>query len=91
MPWAGEPARIKKKAPSTMSKMNQSAKEGWNKTKRALDPTRMFKAKDDPSSSTQPMSNMSDRPSVMGGLFGPKPEPHEVRTVNDFLSQPTLK
>jgi len=32
MPWAGEPARIKKKSGNAFSTANQSAKEGWSKT-----------------------------------------------------------
>lgn|GEM_PF-1260101 len=90
MPWAGEPARIKKKSPSTMSKVNQSAKEGWSKTKRALDPTRMFKSDNKPQTPTKPMSNQNEN-GFFSGLFKPREEPKEIRTVNDFLNQPQLK
>lgn len=90
MPWSSEPARIKKKAPSPMSKMGQSAKEGWSKTTNALHPTRMFKSDNPPKTATRPMSNQTDN-GFFGNLFKPKEEPKEVRTVNDFLKQPQLR
>jgi hypothetical protein len=93
MPWTTEKPRIQKKAPSVMSNVNKSAKTTWTKTKRALDPTRMFpsseKAKT-PSTTSHPASSQSKESEggYFSGLFRSE-EPKEIRTVNDFLSQPT--
>jgi hypothetical protein len=84
MPWSKEPARIKKKSPGIMTSMNESAKAGWSKTKRALDPTRMFGEGNKPKS--KPAATSSE-PGFFGSMFQPKEE-KEIRTVNDFLSQP---
>ena len=83
MPWTVEPARIKKKTPSVMTTMNKSAKNSWEKTTRALDPSRMFEGDSKPKSQAKSTSN-----GFLGGLFKPAEPPKEIHTVNDFLSQP---
>ncbi len=91
-PWSSEPARIKKKSPGMMSSANQAAKNGWQKTKNALNPAKMFpsssKSSSGSSSSSQP-STISDesKPGFFGGMFS-KEEPKKINTVNDFLKQP---
>jgi hypothetical protein len=90
MPWSSEPARIKKKSPSTMSKVTQSTKEGWSKTTHALNPARLFNSDSPPKPAPKPMSNQKET-GFFGSLFGPKEEPKEIRTVNDFLNQPQLR
>lgn len=86
MPWSGEPARIKKKSPGVMDSMKGTAKSGWNKTKRALDPTRMF------NSDAKPAPKKTESKAADGGFFSgmfkSEKEDKEIRTVNDFLSQP---
>ena len=92
-PWSGEPARIKKKSPGMMSSANQAAKNGWNKTKNALNPAKMFpsssKSSSSSSSSSSQPSTISDesKPGFFGGMFS-KEEPKKINTVNDFLKQP---
>src|SRR5690606_19317905 len=81
LPWIGEPPGIRKKAQGLMADVNQSAKRGWAKTKAVLDPSRMFVSDPKPASS-------KSKPGFWGALFGPSEEEREVRTVNDFLSQP---
>ncbi len=87
MPWTAEKPRIQKKTPSVMSSMNKSAKSGFAKTKRALDPTRMFSSSEKeqrPSSSSR--STQADG-GYFSGLFK-SDEPTEIHTANDFLSLP---
>lgn len=86
MPWSTEPPRIKKKSQGVMSDMNQSAKRGWTKTKDVLNPSRMFVSDPDPRPS-KPASKNSE-PGFWGSVFGTKTPKKEVKTVNDFLSQP---
>lgn len=84
MPWSGEPPRIRKKPQGMMSEMNQSAKRGWAKTKAVLNPlnpARMFVSDPKPASS-------KPKPGFWESIFGPAYAPQDVRTVNDFLSQP---
>jgi len=81
LPWGGEPPRIRKKSQGLMADMNQSAKRGWAKTKSVLDPSQLFVSDPKPASS-------KSAPGFWEGLFGPSEEKREVRTVNDFLSQP---
>ena len=87
LPWSEEPPRIQKKTPSMMSSMNKSAKTSWAKTKRTLDPTRLF----DLGKDTQTSDGRAQKPSTSGGFFSglfTTEEPKQIRTVNDFLSQP---
>jgi len=86
MPWSTEPPRIKKKSQGVMSDMNQSAKRGWEKTKDTLNPSKMFISDADP----KPSKSMKEKsePGFWGSVFGSKPPKKEVKTVNDFLSQP---
>jgi hypothetical protein len=81
MPWSSEQPRIRKKSQGVMTDMNQSAKRGWAKTKSALDPSKMFVS--DPNPAPQ-----KSEPGFWDGLFGPSKSSEDVRTVNDFLSQP---
>ena len=87
MPWAEEPARIQKKQKSFVANMNNSAKSGWAKTKHALDPTKLFES--DPKRPKKSSAKQSE--GFFGGLFKPEEKPREIRTVNDFLSQPQPK
>jgi hypothetical protein len=88
MPWGEEPARIQKKPKSVVANMNRSAKSGWNKTKNALNPANLFEtdAKARPKTTKSATSNADD--GFFGKLFKPEEKPKEIRTVNDFLSQP---
>lgn len=81
LPWSGEPPRIRKKSQGIIADMNQTAKRGWAKTKAALDPSQLFVSDAKPAPS-------KNKPGFWEGLFGPSEEKREVRTVNDFLSQP---
>ncbi|HBJ38686.1 MAG TPA: hypothetical protein DDZ51_28830 [Planctomycetaceae bacterium] len=85
MPWT-EPPRIKKKSQGVMSDMNQSAKRGWTKTKDALNPSKIFVSDNAPKPSKA--SSKSTEPGFWGSVFGSKTPQKEVKTVNDFLSQP---
>jgi hypothetical protein len=85
MPWSKEPARIKKKSPGMVDTMKASTKSGWNKTKRALDPTRLFNS--EPKPAPKKTTTQSSEDGFFGSMFKPK-EDKEIRTVNDFLSQP---
>lgn len=86
MPWSTEPPRIKKKSQGVVSDMNQSAKRGWAKTKDVLNPSKMFVSDPDPRpSKTAPKSA---EPGFWGSVFGSKASKTDVKTVNDFLSQP---
>ena len=87
MPWSEEPARIKRKPANPMTKMNKSAKQGWQKTKKALDPSWMFKTEPKTEPKTQPMSNSSES-GFFGRMMQPKEDPEKIKTVNDFLNQP---
>jgi hypothetical protein len=69
-----------------MSDMNQSAKRGWAKTKDVLNPGRIFVSDPDPKPSRMPTKK--SEPGFWGSVFGPKTPEKEVKTVNDFLSQP---
>lgn len=89
MPWSTEPPRIKKKSQGMMSDMNQSAKRGWTKTKDALNPGRYFVSDPDPKPSKSASKNAE--PGFWDNLFGTKPPEKEVKTVNDFLSQPHVR
>jgi len=85
MPWS-EPPRIQKKSTGVMSGMNQSAKRGWTKTKDVLNPAKMFISDPDPRPSKA--SAKKSEPGFWGSVFGSKTPQKEVKTVNDFLSQP---
>lgn len=89
LPWSEEPPRIQKKTPSMMSSMNKTAKTGWEKTKRTLNPTRFFNS--DSQTKSKPQSSRSHSESSQGGFFSgifKSDEPKQIKTVNDFLSQP---
>ncbi len=81
-----EPPRIKKKSQGVMSDMNQAAKRGWTKTKDVLNPSKMFVSDPDPRPSKSSAKN--SEPGFWSSVFGSKPPKKEVKTVNDFLSQP---
>lgn len=87
MPWSQEPARIRKKSPSVLGQMNQSAKRGWVKTKETLSPSNLF-TDSKPASAPRSKSKSQSEPGFWSSLFGPSQPTREVRTVNDFLSQP---
>jgi hypothetical protein len=82
VPWSSEQPRLRKKSQGIVTDMNESAKRGWTKTKNALDPTRMFVS--DP----KPSPPAKSEPGFWGTLFGSEQDKQDVRTVNDFLSQP---
>lgn len=88
MPWSEERPRIQKKSKSIISNMNNSAKNGWAKTKNALDPRGLFEP--DPKARTKvtKSSGKDSEEGFFGGLFEPEKKPKEIKTVNDFLSQP---
>jgi len=88
MPWSEERPRIQKKSKSMISSMSSSAKNGWAKTKNALDPRGLFEADPKVKSKGTKSTGRDTEEGFFGGLFKPEEKPKEIKTVNDFLSQP---
>ena len=88
MPWSAERPRIQKKSKSIISNMNSSAKNGWAKTKNALDPRGLFEPDPKARPKMTKSSGKDTEEGFFGGLFKPEEKPKEIKTVNDFLSQP---
>lgn len=86
MPWSKAKAPARKKSPGMMNQISKSAQQSWSKTKKTLNPARMMPAESKPTSTS---TSKRSEDGFFSGLFGGEKKPEkDVKTVNDFLSQP---
>ena len=86
-PWASEPPVVKKKSPSVLTRINRSARSGWNKTRRTLSPTRLFTGNAGSPQKSKPSAGQAE-PGFWRSLLGGNRGQDDVHSVTDFLAQP---
>ena len=94
LPSKQEKERVIKKKDGLVSETTQTAKNTWNRTKKALNPMQFMPAGFKSNQTKQPAPTAKKKEGgFFNGLFSPYPPEEKTAkpTVNEFLKQPRIQ